>query len=185
MSTYIISRLIQAFFVVIIVSLLVFLAMRLLPGDPIYLIMTEDSMQSFSAEKIQEIRHEYGLDKPFAGQYIDWIGGVFQGDFGTSLIKSEPVMDIIARRLPVTIYLGVLAIIVSTVLGVLAGTICAVKRGTWIDTVVTIISNIGLTVPVFWLGLVMIYFIGLELKWLPLHGFTSPLKISVCILNSS
>ena len=176
MSTYIIYRLIQAIFVAFIVSILVFLAMRLLPGDPIYMIMTADQAQSVSPEKIEQIRHEYGLDKSLPAQYIDWIGGVVTGNLGMSIMRAEPVIDMIGRRLPVTMYLGILSVIVATVLGVLAGVICAVRRATWIDTLVTLVSYFGLTVPVFWLGYVLIYFIGLKFGWLPLHGFTSPFE---------
>lgn len=176
MTAYIINRLIQAVFVAIIVSVIVFLAMRLLPGDPIYLILTDDNIQTVPQEEIERIRHEHGLDKTLPAQYIDWVGGIFTGDFGMSLVEEEPVMDIMFRRLPVTLYLGIFSVIIASVLGILAGTICAVRRGTWIDTLVTIFSNIGITVPIFWLGIVMIYFIGLELQWLPLHGFTSPFE---------
>jgi peptide/nickel transport system permease protein len=174
MTAYIVRRLIQAVFVAILLSIIVFLTMRILPGDPIYLLISGNQINQYTEEEINRIRHEHGLDRPMFVQYIDWMAGVVRGDFGISLITQKPVTDDMWQRLPITLYLGMIAVIIATVLGILAGTICAIRRGTWMDTVVTILSNIGITVPVFWLGIVGIYTIGLELKWLPIHGFSWP-----------
>ncbi len=174
MTAYIVHRLIQAVVVVIILSIVVFLTMRILPGDPIYLLISGNQINQYTEEEITKIRHEHGLDRHMLVQYIDWMNGVVRGDFGMSLITQKPVTDEMWLRLPITLYLGIIAVIIATVLGILAGTICAIRRGTWIDTLVTIISNIGITVPVFWMGIVLIYSVGLELKWLPIHGFSWP-----------
>ncbi len=174
MTAYIVRRLIQAAFVAILLSTIVFLVMRLLPGDPIYLLISGNQIDQYTEEEINKIRHEHGLDKPMFIQYIDWVNGAIRGDFGLSLITLEPVTDEIWLRLPVTLYLGTISVIIATFLGILAGTICAIRRGTWIDTLVTIISNIGITIPIFWLGIVLIYSVGLELRWLPIHGFSWP-----------
>jgi len=176
MTTYIIRRLIQAVFVAFVVTIIVFLAMRLLPGDPIYMILTQNDFQTVNQEEIERIRGEYGLDKPMAIQYIKWIGSVITGDLGESMVEKEAVIDQLCRRLPVTIYISILSVIVASVLGVLAGIISAVKYGTWIDNVVSIIAYIGLTIPIFLLGIVLIYFVGLKLGLLPLHGYTSPFE---------
>jgi peptide/nickel transport system permease protein len=174
MSVYIIRRLIQAVIVFFLITLLIFLVMRLLPGDPIFMIISKAASETATEMQLDKIRHAYGLDKPIMVQYVNWLGGVFHGDFGVSILTNTDVRQSIFRRLPITLHLGVLALILSFVLGIPAGVICAVRRGTWIDTVVTSLANIGITIPVFWLAVVLMYFFALKLKWLPVFGYTSP-----------
>lgn len=174
MSTYVIRRLIQAVIVFFLVSILVFMVMRLLPGDPIYMLISKASAQSSTESQIDKLRHEYGLDRPMIVQYVDWLGGIFHGDLGVSIVNGRNVRQDILRRLPITLHLGLLALVISFILGVPAGVICAVRRGGWIDTIVTSLANIGITIPVFWLGVVLMYLFALKLKWLPVFGYTSP-----------
>ena len=174
MSTYIIRRLIQAVIIFFLITLLVFLVMRLLPGDPIYMIISRAASETATEMQLDKIRQEYGLDKPMVIQYFDWIGGVFRGDFGISILTNTDVRQEIFRRLPITLHLGVLALILSFFLGVPAGIISAVRRGTWIDTVATSLANIGITIPVFWLAIILMYAFALRLQWLPVFGYTSP-----------
>jgi len=107
-------------------------------------------------------------------QYFSWLNGVFHGDLGVSIIASTDIRHELFQKLPKTLHLGLLALVISFILGVPAGVICAVKRGTWIDTVVTSLANIGITIPVFWLGVVLMYAFALKLHWLPIFGYTSP-----------
>jgi peptide/nickel transport system permease protein len=174
MVNFIIRRLVMSVIVLFLVSVFVFLAMRLLPGDPVLVFVSSSSIQNVTEEQLNQIRHEYGLDKSLPNQYISWIGGVFHGDFGRSILNKAPVLDEIVRRLPITLYIGILAFIVATVIGIPAGVLCAVRRGSWIDSVVTTLSNIGITIPVFWLGILLIYVFALHFKWLPVMGYTSP-----------
>jgi peptide/nickel transport system permease protein len=174
MGTYIVRRLIEAVVVVLIVSLLIFLIMRLLPGDPLELFISQNQLEGISPEQEQILRVEFGLDKPLPLQYTDWIFGLLRGDFGKSISYQIDVGQLMAERFPVTLYLGILSLIVSSILGVLAGMICALRRGGWIDAIVTSLSNFGISVPNFWLGILMIYLFGLYLGWLPTQGFTSP-----------
>jgi peptide/nickel transport system permease protein len=174
MTTYIIRRLILAVVVLILVTLFVFLAVRLLPGDPILMILTSGQLIETTPEEVDRIRHEYGLDKPIMLQYVNWIFDVFHGDFGRSITLKEPVTKEIMHRVPVTLHLSFVSLLISIIVGVAAGIICAVRRGTWIDTVVTILANLGITIPVFWLGIMMMYIFALELKLLPVFGYTSP-----------
>ncbi len=174
MTTYIIRRLIQAVIVFFLITLLIFLVMRLLPGDPIFMIISRAASQTATEMQLDKIRHEYGLDRNMMVQYFDWLGGVFHGDLGISIINNVNIRQEIFRRLPITLHLGILALIMSFILGIPAGVICAVRRGTWIDTVVTSLANIGITIPVFWLGYILMYFFALKLKWLPVFGYTSP-----------
>lgn len=156
------------------ISFLVFILMRLLPGDPILMIISQQQKSEYSAQYIAELRHEYGLDKPMMVQYFDWVGGMFHGDFGKSIFTNQPVTKEIVRRLPISLYLGIIAFIISLIIGIPLGVICAIRRGTWLDNSITVLANLGITVPNFWLGFILIYVFALILKWLPVQGFTSP-----------
>jgi peptide/nickel transport system permease protein len=162
----------MAVVVVIIVSLIVFFGMRLLPGDPIKALLGDQ--QDYSEEQIAQLEHEFGLDKPVIIQYLNWMGGVLHGDFGVSIVGRTPVSNEIFKRVPITVQLGLLAFILGTIIGIPAGIISAVRRGKNIDTVVVTISNIGITVPVFLLGYILIYLFSLRLDWLPVQGYTQP-----------
>ena len=174
MTTFIIRRFIQAGFILILVTLIVFLAMRLLPGDPIYMLLSSNELIKFTEEELQAMRHEFGLDKPIMVQYFDWMAGIIHGDFGKSILQNFSPLKIIGDALPITLNLSLLAFLISLIIGIPAGIICAIRRGTWIDTVVTIMANIGITVPIFWLGTMLIYVFALQVHWLPVQGYTSP-----------
>lgn len=174
MTTFIIRRFIRALVILLVLSLIIFLAMRLLPGDPIYMIMNQGQFANATKELIESIRHEYGLDKPLLVQYVNWLAGITHGDFGISISYHSSPLSIIARTIPVTLNLSLPAFFLGLIAGIPAGIICAIRRGSWIDTVVTIIANIGITIPIFWLGTILIYTFSLKLNLLPVQGYTSP-----------
>lgn len=174
MQTYIIRRVLQALLVMFIVSIIIFIAIRYLPGDPIMLIVFESDLSGLSEAQINEIRAEYGLDKPVFVQYVNWLGGVFRGDLGTSLFTRMPVAKEIFRRLPITFEIGILANILGVIIGVPLGVISAVKRNQWVDEFTVIMTNIGITIPVFWLGLILMLIFGVYLGWLPVMGYVYP-----------
>lgn len=174
MAKYIARRLLQAVVTMFVVVTLVFFVMRLLPGDPILLLITADEFGQASAEQIEQLRREHGLDRPLIIQYFDWLGDLLRGDFGDSIIYREPVLKEIKRRLPVSLHLGLTAFIIGGVVGTLAGIIAAVRRRSTIDTVVTSFANIGVAAPAFWVAVLMIYVFGFYLKWLPIFGYTYP-----------
>jgi peptide/nickel transport system permease protein len=155
---------------------MVFLVMRLLPGDPLTLFISQSQMSSgmLTADQLAQLRHKFGLDKPLLLQYIYWIGGVLHGDLGTSIFYTTAVSTLVKERMPITLYLGVLAFIFSSVLGVLFGVVCAVRRGKWLDAVLTVVANVGITIPSFWFGILLIYVFSLQFHWLPTGGFVSP-----------
>jgi peptide/nickel transport system permease protein len=163
MINFILRRLIQSLIVIIIVSLVVFIAVRLLPGDPILLYLSQQELNVLTEEDIRLIAEEFGLDKPLMVQYGNWIANLFQGDLGTSLFYSEKVSTLISERLPVTLHLGLLAFVLGAIFGITAGLISALRRGKIIDTLVTTLANIGVCVPAFWLGILLIYLFGLRL----------------------
>lgn len=177
MTAFIIRRLIYGMLILILVTILVFLAMRLLPGDPLMIYLAKQSQQKFQdlpPDTVKELRHQYGLDKPLIVQYINWMGDIVHGNLGKSYFYTTSINDLLAKRLPVTLYLGSLALIVSSVIGITIGILSAVKRGTWIDNIITPLTYVGITIPVFWLGILLIYVFGMKLKWLPIAGFVWP-----------
>ena len=177
LTTYILRRLIQSAIVVILVTMFVFLLVRLLPGDPILMyISMDDYGDATSKEEIDALRQKFGLDRPMHIQYIDWIGGVVRGDLGNSIMLEVAVLEEVGRALPKTALLGALAWIVSVIFGIPFGIIAAVRRSKWIDTIVTVMANIGITAPIFWVGIMLIQLFGVTLGWLPIQGYTSILS---------
>jgi peptide/nickel transport system permease protein len=165
----------MSFVVIIMVTIMVFAAMRLLPGDPLIIFMGQNAgIEKMTEERLDQLRHEYGLDKPPVTQYFDWIGGILHGDLGRSITYRDNVGTLMAQRFPITLHIGLTAFILGNIIGILIGIVAALRRGTWIDSFVTILSYIGITIPVFWLGLLLMYTFGFSLKWLPLTGYVSP-----------
>jgi peptide/nickel transport system permease protein len=175
MTTYIIRRLIMAVVILIIVTLIVFFVMQLLPGDPLVIFLGQQAGSgTISQEQLQKLYIQYGLDKPLIVQYWHWIFGVVQGDMGQSIYYHDDVGKILLERFPVTIDLGIRSLILSNFLGVVMGMVAALRRGKWMDNVATVLSYLGVSIPVFWLGLIFIYLFGLRLDWFPIAGYTLP-----------
>jgi peptide/nickel transport system permease protein len=174
MQTYILKRLLLGILVLLFLSFIVFMVMHLLPGDPLLFFVSQGEVSTFDVAKLDALKAEYGLDKPLMVQYFTWIINVFRGEMGKSIFYQEKVATLIFERMPVTIHLGILAITLGTVLGIIFGLICALRRGKAIDSLLTFIANVGITAPGFWVGILMIYLFGLQLKWLPVQGYTSP-----------
>jgi peptide/nickel transport system permease protein len=174
MTAYVIRRLLIGLVIIILVTLLVFLVMRLLPGDPLFLFLAENQIENLSEEQIAQMRHQYGLDKPLATQYLDWMGNILRGDLGVSVYNQNKISKLLVQRFPVSFELSLLAWVFGHALGLLVGIISALRRGKWIDTLATGFTYIGVTIPNFWLAILLIYLMGLKLGWLPLSGWTSP-----------
>jgi peptide/nickel transport system permease protein len=174
MTSYIVRRILMGVIVIIIVTVMVFLFIRLLPGDPLTIYLNKTDMQQLTEDQLYELRVKFGLEKSLPLQYIDWMGGLFTGDFGKSIFYNVDVGLLVRERMPITLYLGALAFVLSGVLGISFGVICALKRGTWIDTLVTLLANIGVTMPSFWVGIILIYLLSVKAGLLPVGGYTSP-----------
>ncbi len=138
------------------------------------MIINRNTASTVTPEQIAQIRHQAGLDRPMIVQYFDWMGGVFKGNLGTSILTKKPISADLAQRVPITLYIGTLAFIISLVIGVPAGIISAIRRGTWLDTIVTTIANIGICIPIFWLGIILMWLLAVHWHLLPTSGFTSP-----------
>jgi len=175
-TAYIIRRILIGIIVILIVTIMIFLFIRLLPGDPLVIYINQADMQELTDEQLQELRVKFGLDKTIPLQYVDWLGGLFTGDFGLSIYYDADVGYLIKERMPITVYLGVLAFIISAIFGIGFGVICALRRGTWIDTAVTFLANIGITAPAFWVGIILIYLLALKAGLLPVSGWTDPFE---------
>jgi peptide/nickel transport system permease protein len=168
--TYIIRRIIQTIVVLFIVSFLSFSLLQIMPGDPAAAMLGVEAKR----EEVEAMRKELWLDRPFLVQYGHWLSNAFQGDLGKSLMYRESVTGIFMARLPITLYLSLLAFILSGLLGIGAGIICAIRRGGLLDQMVSLCANVGIAIPMFWLGILGIYFFGLKTGWLPIYGWTSP-----------
>jgi len=176
MATYIVRRLLHALIVIWIVSIIVFWGMRLLPGDPVLMFLTRGQLGSATLEQVEHIRETMGLNRPMVVQYLEWLLGLFKGDFGISISQRSDVFEIIKQRIPVTIHLTLLAFFACNMIGIPAGIIASVRRGEWLDTFVTSTANIGITVPTFWLGIILIYFFSFRLGLIPIFGYVSPME---------
>jgi peptide/nickel transport system permease protein len=175
MAAFIVRRTAVGLITLIIVSMILFFVMRLLPGDPLSIFIGRSAASGIASSKqIETLRVEYGLDKPLPVQYLRWLGGVLRGDLGTSIFYHENVGKLILERLPMTVFLDIWALLLSTVLGVALGTAAAAGRGTWIDALIGLGANVGIAAPPFLLGILMIYFFGVRLGWLPIAGYTLP-----------
>jgi peptide/nickel transport system permease protein len=143
---------------------------QLLPGDPALAMAGEQR----DPQVIEFIRHRYHLDQPLPVQYALWLGGVLQGDLGQSIRLEQPVLSLIAQKLPVTLELTVFAMLIALSIGIPMGVLAAVKRGTYWDLLANGVALWGLSTPNFWLGILLILFFSVELHWLPASGFVSP-----------
>jgi peptide/nickel transport system permease protein len=176
MIGYLVRRIAQAVVVILLVTVLVFLLVRALPGDPVEILVTQSLAQTETLEQIESLRHELGLDRNVAVQYFDWLGHAIQGDLGKSVLNRYDVSAEIGRRLLITLELGLISFVIGLVVGPLLGIVSALRRGKWLDSVVTMIANLGITAPPFWIGIIFMYVLGLWLKILPVYGYTSPLE---------
>jgi peptide/nickel transport system permease protein len=166
MGGFLLRKVGAALIVIVLASMLVFLGMRALPGDPALALGAENR----DPEVIAAIRHKYGLDRPLIVQYVRWMGHVARGDLGTDQ-RGLSVAHTIVTRLPITLELAGLAVIFGSLLGIAAGVIAAVRRGKSEDYVATTGALVGLSIPHFWLGLMMIIVFAVELQWLPAGGY--------------
>jgi peptide/nickel transport system permease protein len=172
MSAFIIRRLLQALLVLVLVSILVFFVIRLLPLDPITLYVIGTG--NLDEEQIKFLKHQYGLDKPLYVQYYDWISNVVQGDMGQSLYYKDSVNKLLAQRIPITMYLGIVSMLISVSVGITMGMLAAIRRGKWLDNIVSPLSVVLVCLPSFLLGIFLIFFFGMELHWLPFHDLVLP-----------
>ncbi len=167
MLKFFLWRVLSTLPVVLVVTFVVFGLILLIPGDPAITIAGPDA----TPEQIEGIRERLGLNRPFLIQYVDWLGSALRGDLGPSLFTSRAVTTSIMESLPVTLTLTVTAIVISLLISVPLAIVSATRRGGWIDRLATVTSSIGIALPSFWLGLMLVLLFSLTLGWLPATGY--------------
>jgi peptide/nickel transport system permease protein len=167
MGRYLLRRLAQAIPTLLGITVLAYSVMRLAPGDP--LLVFEDS-RGVTAEQLASLRVAYGFDRPLPVQYLDWLGKAVRLDFGRSFQTHLPARDLILERVPATLQLTLAALLVGLSLGIPAGILAAVHRGRWPDQLVRVMAVVGDAVPHFWLGLIALAVLAVQLRWLPTGG---------------
>ena len=169
MLAFLTRRALIAIPTVILISMLVFGLQKLLPGDPVLAMAGEDR----NPEILEFLREKYRLNDPIHIQYFHWIGNALQGDLGISLRTRQPVLELIGEKVPVTLQLAIMALIIALLIGIPAGIISAYRKGSWVDWLANIVALSGLSVPNFWLGIMLILLVSVKLGWLPASGYRS------------
>lgn len=172
MLTFLARRIAQIIPTLFLVSILIFGLQQLLPGDPAMILAGEERDPTV----IAHLRETLHLDQPFPVRYAYWLGGVLHGDLGESLRTQQPVRALIADKLPVTLELACIAIVIAVAIGIPAGVVSAVRRGTAWDYAANVVALWGLSTPNFWLGIMLILLFSVTLGWLPASGFVSPFE---------
>jgi len=169
MLRFILQRLLAVIPLLLIVSLLVFSLVLLIPGDPAYQLAGEDA----TPEEVEAIREAMGLNDPVLVRYGRWLSAVLQGDLGTSLFSDQPVLDVILERLPVTLSLAVAAVGIALLISIPAGLVAGTRPGRGLDRAVTLASSVGLALPNFWLGLLLVLLLAIQNPWFPATGYVA------------
>jgi peptide/nickel transport system permease protein len=164
---YVVRRLLATIVVLFLVTLVSFSIMSMVPGDPAVVMAGVGA----SADQVQRIREQFGLDAPFPVRLGRWYGGLLQGDLGQSILLSRSVAQAIAERLPATLSLAALAFVLTALGGITLGTLAALRQGSWVDHAVMTLAVIGVSVPGFWLGLILIVLFSVMRDWLPAGGY--------------
>ncbi|MCA1774906.1 MAG: ABC transporter permease [Loktanella sp.] len=167
MLSFILRRLLVAIPTIILISIFVFALQKLLPGDPVLAMAGEER----DPETLAFLREKYGLNDPIPVQYFRWVGNALTGDLGISLRSNQPVLELIGQKLPVTIQLATMAMIFAIAIGIPAGILSAIKKGTAIDYVANVVALSGLSIPNFWLGIMLILLVSVKWQLLPASGY--------------
>jgi len=171
MSAYILRRVLSMVPVLLIVSMIAFGLLYVLPGDPAVAILGDNAGNQ---ETYQALRHDLGLDQPLHVQYLSWLGRVLQGDLGKSIRTNETVASVLIQRAPISMYLGAAGLIVGLALGLSVAVVSALRPGSRIDSLGTLLAMGGVAIPSFWQALLLVYIFAVLLRWVPPSGFTSP-----------
>ena len=172
MTRYFLSRLVQMIPPLFGLTIILFILIRV-GGDPVAHLVEPDA----TAEEVALVREAYGFDRPFLEQYLKQLGLILTGDFGDSLRFRTPALPLVIERLPATLELALASIVVALLIALPAGTLSAVYQNSWLDFVVTTASTLGRAMPNFWIGIMLILIVGVQLRWLPPSGRLEPVSI--------
>jgi peptide/nickel transport system permease protein len=171
MRQYILRRILYSLLILFFVSILIFILGRVLPGDPIQAALMTSGMGPVNVEIINDLKVQFGLDKPLHVQYLLWMKNFIQGDWGVSIATGEQVLPMFMRRLPITLELFAGSVLWACIIGFPCGIISALKRNSWLDVSLTTGAIIGVSIPVFWEGIVAIYLFAVIIHLFPPSGF--------------
>lgn len=171
MVTYLIKRLFQMIPVVIGISVIVFFLLHMIPGDPAMVLLGQDASQS----EIERLRNLMGLNEPLYVQLFTFLKNVATGDLGHSIFQNESVFSLIAKHLPATLELAVVAMLIALVIAIPLGILSAVKQFSWVDYISMFFAQLGVSIPVFWMGMLLIIGLSVNLNWFPSFGRGEPL----------
>ena len=174
MAKYTLKRLLELIPKLLIISLVVFLALQALPGDPITRRLSPEAYRNMTPEQLELMRESLGLNRHWFIQYIDWLNDILHGNFGYSQVTGSDIGKMLADRLPATIELAFVALVIANLLGLLFGYLAATHQNSWLDYTNTTISVIGISVPEFFFGIMFIVIFALRLKWFPTGGRLTP-----------
>jgi peptide/nickel transport system permease protein len=167
MAYYVVNRLVQLVVVIFFLSIIVFTIVRLIPGDPAAVMLGTEA----TPQALAQIRKEMGLDEPLFVQYVKWVQNVLTGNFGTSWVSKKPAIELILGALPVTLQLVTGAFLVALLIAFPAGILSAIRPRSWIDQGSTTFALLGISLPNFWLGIMLVLLFALQLRWLPPSGY--------------
>jgi len=167
---FVLRRLLNSVFVLVALSLLIFFFLRAIPGDPVLTLLGEGETTS---EQYDRLKKELGLDQPLFVQYGKWLVRVGTGEFGMSIRNASPVLPLVMAKLKATVELAVAAVLLGSLLGILAGTVSAVKNNSFFDNLAMVLALMGISMPVFWMGILLIILFSVQLDWLPISGMLS------------
>lgn len=168
MWRFLLGRLAMALLTIFVTTVAVTLLIHLVPGDPVQIMYAQS--QGTTPEQIEQIRSSLGLDQPIYIQYVTYVGKLLQGDLGHTIRGQQPVLDVILQRLPNTLLLASAAMAIAIAIGLPIGFLAAYKRGTWLDTSLMMGAIAGVSIPHFWLGLLLLFFFAVDLGWFPVSG---------------
>lgn len=170
MIKYIAKKLGVSVLILLLVSFMAYWIISVLPGDAAIIALGMEA----TPERVAELREEWKLDEPLLVRYGSWLQDVCHGDFGYSTHYKTSCLEVLSQRMPITAILGAISLVIGVILGILLGILAAVRRGKLADTLVTFLANLGVSLPIFWVGILLIYLFAVWLKVLPVQGYASP-----------
>lgn len=172
MLAYVLRRLVGTIPTMLLVTLTVFIILRLTPGGPAVAMLGQQA----TPQAVAALEHKLGLDRPLYIQYLDWLGHALRGDLGRSAFGNQPVTELIVQRIMPTAELGFLAMVIALVIGIAGGVIAATRHNTGVDAASSFFSILGVSTPSFWLAILLVLVFSIKIRWLPSLGYVSPFK---------
>ena len=172
MARFLIQRLLAAILTIFVTTVAVSMLIHLVPGDPVQIMYAQS--QGTTPEQLEAVRERLGLDQPLVVQYFAYLNRILHGDLGVTIRGEQPVLELLLLRLPNTLILAASALLIASIIGLTFGFIAAYRRGTWLDTALMTTAILGVSMPHFWLGLILLFYFAVQLGWFPVAGSGFP-----------